>query len=218
MKNYYVIPDIHGCNHLLEKALAYIYSKNPDGGKIIFLGDYIDRGPDNRAVLETVMNPPSEWEFICLKGNHEDMFVSDYMEFARFYDQKVAAEFNNRIVASYDILHSAIPLEVIQWINQLKLFHIEDQNVFAHAFYNDKLAPDDQDERECLWVRMLDHEIYQNDIQGLFLTHGHTPRAHGPVWSGNRINLDAGAVYYGTLYVGEYAPGEKGPVHIHSFS
>ena len=45
--NYYAIPDIHGQNDLLQKALAFIYGKNPNGCKIIFLGDYIDRGTEN---------------------------------------------------------------------------------------------------------------------------------------------------------------------------
>ncbi len=60
-QRYYCFPDIHGCNEVLKQALAFVYSQNPNGGKIIFLGDYIDRGPDNYGVLETVMNPPANW-------------------------------------------------------------------------------------------------------------------------------------------------------------
>jgi len=72
---YYVFPDIHGRNDLLQAALSFVYEQNPNGGKIVFLGDYIDRGSDNVGVLETVMNPPEGWEFVTLKGNHESMFV-----------------------------------------------------------------------------------------------------------------------------------------------
>ncbi len=78
-KNYYVIPDIHGHNRLLQKALGHLYREHPDGGSIIFLGDYIDRGVDNAGVLRTVMNPPENWKFTCLMGNHEEMFIDSYM-------------------------------------------------------------------------------------------------------------------------------------------
>jgi serine/threonine protein phosphatase 1 len=46
-ERYYCFPDIHGCNSVLKTALQTVYDCNPEGGKIIFLGDYIDRGPDN---------------------------------------------------------------------------------------------------------------------------------------------------------------------------
>src|SRR6056297_1743724 len=89
---YYCIPDIHGVHNLLQKALNFIYDKNPNGGKIVFLGDYIDRGPDNLGVLDTVMNPPAYWNFICLKGNHESIFVDSYMNRSKFYDMHAAIE------------------------------------------------------------------------------------------------------------------------------
>ena len=69
-QRYYCFPDIHGCSSLLNQALSFVYKENPNGGKIIFLGDYIDRGPDNLGVLQTVMHPPENWEFVTLLGNH----------------------------------------------------------------------------------------------------------------------------------------------------
>ena len=170
MKHYYVMPDIHGHNKLLQKALYDLYIQNPAGGKIIFLGDYIDRGPDNLGVIKTVMNPPANWEFVCLLGNHESMFLDAYHNKTRFYDFEAAidlAEFGRDDLVKYDHVHQGINKDVITWMDNLKLFHIEDKNVFVHAYYDDTRSPDDQSESTCIWLRMSDFETYHNDNQGL---------------------------------------------------
>jgi serine/threonine protein phosphatase 1 len=219
MNHYYVIPDIHGMFGLLRDALATIYSVNPDGGKIIFLGDYIDRGPDNRGVLKTVMNPPENWEFICLKGNHETMFVDAYINKTHFYDTEAAVDIcGNPNTKTYFELHDAIDPEIVKWMDGLKLFHIEDKNVFAHAYYSDQTPPDEQRESQVIWQRMSDFETYHNDKQGFYLVHGHTPRKHGPVTSPNRLNLDAGAVFYKRLVVAKFEKGRQGAVEFMEFA
>src|SRR4051794_19371788 len=73
----FAIGDIHGCHEQLLQMLETLeafYS----GGRIVFLGDYIDRGPDSRSVVERVMAGPTkpDWEWIALKGNHEAMMVA----------------------------------------------------------------------------------------------------------------------------------------------
>jgi serine/threonine protein phosphatase 1 len=218
---YYCFPDIHGCDALLKDALSFVYEKNPTGGKIIFLGDYIDRGPGNLGVLQIVMNPPKNWQFITLLGNHEHMFIDSYMMKTRFYDFKAArdiAGFSQNRSVNYDQVWQNIDRSVIEWMLSLKVFHIEDKNVFAHAFFNDARSRDNQDKHECIWTRMSDSTTFLNSNQGLYLTHGHTPRIHGPVKSPNRINLDCGAVFYGRLVIGEYHKGIQGPVAFHEFS
>jgi serine/threonine protein phosphatase 1 len=220
-ERYYCLPDIHGCSDMLSNALNHIYENNPDGCKIIFLGDYIDRGPDNLGVLRTVMNPPKAFEFICLMGNHEEMFVRDWYVRNWFYDYAAAVDIaglkNVNRQLDYAELHDAIDPEIIRWMENLKIFHFEDKNVFAHAFYDDTLPPSKQYTKVCLWDRMSDHEKYWNDNQGFYLTHGHTPRKHGPVKATNRVNLDAGAAYYGRYVIGEYHKNIQGPVAFHEF-
>lgn len=205
-------------NNLLQKALNFIYDKESNGGKIIFLGDYIDRGPDNVGVLNTVMNPPQNWNFVCLKGNHESMFVNSYMNKDRFYDIPTAVEISGvKEPKLYEEIHDGIDAEIIRWMDSLPIFHIEGDNVFAHAYYEDTLAPENQIEKICVWDRMSDTEKYWNDNQGLYLTHGHTPRKHGPVNAPNRTNLDAGAVFYNRLVIAEFETGKQGPVNFHEF-
>jgi serine/threonine protein phosphatase 1 len=220
-QRYYCFPDIHGCSDALKKALAFVYKENPEGGKIIFLGDYIDRGPNNYGVLQIVMNPPEGWEFITLLGNHEAMFIEAYMRGTQFYDTKAAkdiAGFKQDDFVIYDHIRQGITKQVMNWMCDLTVLHIEDKNVFAHAFYDDTLDPEDQRTHDVIWTRMSDYETFQNSKQGLFLTHGHTPRKNGPIKSPNRVNLDCGAVFYGRYVIGEYYKDIQGPVAFHEFT
>lgn len=219
-QRYYCFPDIHGCSDFLKQALSFVYKQNPDGGKIIFLGDYIDRGPDNLGVITTIMNPPEGWEFITLLGNHEQMFIDSYLHGTPFYDPKAAkdiAGFDQDEFVIYDHVRNGIDSSILEWMDKLKVFHIEDKNVFAHAFYDDLLSPEDQVSNKCVWTRMDDWMKFPNDKQGLYLTHGHTPRKDGPVKSPNRTNLDCGAVFYGRLVIAEYYKDIQGPVAFHEF-
>jgi serine/threonine protein phosphatase 1 len=106
---YYVIADIHGRYDLLKKTLDHLYEHNKNGGKIIFLGDYVDRGPDSDKVCLELMNPPKNWEFICLKGNHEDMMLGRSP-----YDMHAALQIAQH--SERDIIET--------WMENLKLFHI----------------------------------------------------------------------------------------------
>lgn len=219
-ERYYCFPDIHGCSDVLRDALSFVYSQNPNGGKIIFLGDYIDRGPDNYGVLQIVMNPPENWEFVTLLGNHEAMFIEAYMSGTEFYDRKAAqdiAGFKQDDFIMYEHVRQGITKKVMNWMCNLGILHIEDKNVFAHAFYDDTLDPEDQRTNDVVWTRMDDWMAFPNTKQGLYLTHGHTPRKHGPVKSPNRTNLDCGAVFYGRYVIGEYHKGVQGPVGFHEF-
>lgn len=217
---YYCFPDIHGCSDVLRDALSFVYSQNPNGGKIIFLGDYIDRGPDNWGVLQTVMNPPENWEFVTLLGNHELMFIQSYIDGTEFYDIKAAkdiAGFDQDEFVTHDHVRHNVDSSIIDWMRNLHVFHIEDKNVFAHAFYDDKRAPEDQVIGDVVWTRMNDWMSFPNTKQGLYLTHGHTPRKNGPIRSPNRVNLDCGAVFYGRYVIGEYREDTQGPVAFHQF-
>src|SRR5258708_32931501 len=71
----YAVGDIHGMYNLLQEMMDKIYQREP--GIIIFLGDYIDRGPDSKKVIDFLMKGPQKdgFEFITLMGNHEDMCI-----------------------------------------------------------------------------------------------------------------------------------------------
>lgn len=201
MKRYYVFPDIHGMKNLLMDALAYVYEHNPEGGKIIFLGDYIDRGPDSPGVCDVVMNPPENWEFITLRGNHEQMFLDSFYRRSDYgyYDWKCVNQF----------IGAGGLGPYIEWMQELPYVHFEDNNVFAHAWWEEGII-----EEDILWQRSDD---WISGPPNKYLIHGHTPRRHGPCEATRRTNLDTGAVFYGRFVIAEMETGRMGPVRYHEF-
>jgi serine/threonine protein phosphatase 1 len=208
---YYVIADIHGEAELLRKALTSLYEWNPKGGKIIFLGDYIDRGPDAKGVCDIVMNPPEGWEFIALMGNHEEMFVNSFLNRDQFYDPRAFRQFVDgaALFDPYDMVYRQFPTKYTEWMKNLPLFHFEDNNVFAHAWWEPGAT-----QEEILWTRLDD---WKRGPKDKYLIHGHTPRRNGPCETTMRTNLDCGAVFYGRLVVAEMKQGVMGPVWYHEF-
>lgn len=186
---YYCIPDLHGRYDLYSLAMRNLDEKDPT--KIIFLGDYIDRGPQSVEIMEALRLYDGKHELITLMGNHEAMFLDDDAYDDQAYHQLKSSK-------------NSYPIRV--WMEKLKLFHIEDVNVFAHAVYNPRRT--EQVPKEVLWHRMSDSESYESE---LYLTHGHTPRTHGPILSPNRCNLDTGAFHTGILHIGCYENNVKGP-------
>ena len=75
MSKTYVIADLHGRFDLLEMALVCIAKRAEPPATLVTLGDYVDRGPDSRKIIERLMAGlgPDGWRLICLKGNHEDI-------------------------------------------------------------------------------------------------------------------------------------------------
>ena len=192
-ENYYVIADIHGCRELLDKALEWIYDQQ-EGGEIIFLGDYIDRGPDSLGVLRTLItSPKSGWNFTCLMGNHEEACID--------YDRK-----------NYNDLE-------LSWMSKLPLYHIVDDNIFVHADWKEEWNKTPPKKLSGKWeLSNEDIMLYNRRKTGfkhptLYLTYGHTPHKNAPYFMENCVNLDAGAVFFGELLIGVYERGVRGPVN-----
>ncbi len=181
--NYYAIGDIHGCYDKLMSLLDMIYSQQTSG-TIIFLGDYVDRGPDTYSVIKALMYPPENWNFICLKGNHEDMLLGHIFNEEHIYDPSILSSFPNGI----------IPFDMIQWMQKLKHYHIVGNNIFVHADWDEQKSPENQNETRMLWTRR--HKDFKFSSVNT-LIHGHTPDVNGPWILENRINLDTGAVFPG---------------------
>ena len=205
---YAVVADIHGQYDLLMQALKRI--EEIGIRKIVFLGDYVHRGPDSPKVLQHLMNPPEGWEYICLCGNHEDMELQDFGEGGQGWGYSGTLD----IYGIDEMRKYYAPLvleEVIDWMSRLKIYHFEGDNVFAHAYYNYTLAPSEQNRQECLWRRLMSNSSYGSPY--LFLTHGHTPHGYPHVDIGdNRLNLDIGGMYGKELLVGLFQDGVKGPL------
>lgn len=189
----FAIGDIHGCLDQLRVLLGEIETYAP-AGRVIFLGDLIDRGPDSRGVVEFVMAGPSKpgWTWLTLKGNHEEMLwgassgESDVDWWLMNGGQETLVSYNG-----------VVPGRHLKWIKELPTILVERHRIFVHAGIDETLPLEQQGDEIFLWIRCP--EDYSGEYFGKHLCHGHTPSAANPRTIGNRTNVDSGAVFSGVL-------------------
>jgi serine/threonine protein phosphatase 1 len=216
-KRLFAIGDIHGRRDLLDALLKGIArraaSASPADNILVFLGDYVDRGPASRAVIERLCGLEREtgWRCVFLKGNH-DQAVLDFLQDPSHYStwrSYGAAEtllsygvmpprFENAsdFARAWDEFARKFPPHHLEFLRGLKYFHIEDDYLFVHAGIRPGIALADQTPEDLMWIR----EIFLSH-RGRFekmVVHGHTP-APAPVTLSNRICVDTGAHATGRL-------------------
>ncbi|MBP1872624.1 Serine/threonine-protein phosphatase 1 [Ensifer adhaerens] len=189
----FAVGDIHGCLAELQALLLQIEAYAPEG-RVIILGDMIDRGPDSRGVVELIMAGPQKqgWSWLALKGNHEEMLLG-----ARSGESDVDWWLFNggkETLASYD---NVIPGTHLKWLMQLPSIIVEPFRIFVHAGVDETMPLERQGDEIFLWIRRPDH--YSGDYWGKHLCHGHTPSRRNPSTVGNRTNVDSAAVFGGSL-------------------
>lgn len=222
----YAIGDIHGRYDLLEMALARIASHSAGApSRTIFLGDYIDRGPESRRVIERLMALETEGEVVCLKGNHEDMMIRAWTEPMSASFRRWLQYGGRETLASYgdapaDNPMAAVPAEHIRWMTGLPLTTADAHRIYVHAGLSPHTVFHLQSEATCLWIRepFLRAPAEEFDTH---IVHGHTP-----VWQGkpdpsrpellpHRTNLDTAAFASGILTIGVFDPDRAGgPVEV----
>jgi len=191
MTTTYAIGDIHGEKALLDDLHRRILADaagRPGEKRVIYLGDYIDRGPDSRGVVATLMAAPMPFPAIFLMGNHEAMcLATDPEDWLYNGGQETLASYGGRIDDSHR-----------RWMEGLALSHRAGPWFFVHAGVDPRLPLAAQDRETLLWIRapFLDHA---GDMpEGVVVVHGHTPRRR-PEIRPNRIGIDTGACYGGAL-------------------
>lgn len=216
----YAIGDIHGQLTMLEDALDLIEA---DGGKdatVVFLGDYIDRGPDSRGVVDLLIEGcRAERPWITLKGNH-DRYLTRFLTDMRLSDPRSTATglswLNPRLggdttLASYGVAateeqppdsvleaaRAAVPRDHVAFLENLPILHRTSDKLFVHAGVRPGISIEDQDEEDLLWIREPFLSYRQNF--GPVIVHGHTA-IDFPEHRGNRVNLDGGAGWGRPLY------------------
>ena len=210
----YVIGDIHGRLDLLNKLIEAIrrdVDKHGFESLIVTLGDYIDRGPNSRGVVERLLDNPFPGRFVALKGNHEALLES-------FLDEpEIGSQW--RHLGGLETLHSfgvpvkrlmvgqnydeaaqqlrnALSQEHFRFFESLKLSLIVDQYFLCHAGVRPGIPLERQNPEDLLWIR--DEFLNSRTDYGKIVVHGHTP-TEAPEVLPNRINIDTGAFATGKL-------------------
>lgn len=203
----YVIPDLHGRDDLLSRALAEIAAHSAgQNGLIVTIGDYVDKGPQSRAVIERLRSGVAGWNLVTLKGNHDAMMVAglrDSTKRAFWLDRG-----GDAALASYGGEPSTVPEAHIAWLDQLQLIHVDAYRIYVHAGVDPELALERQDETTLLWKRYP-----KTDGRGYgarHVVHGHDNDPDGPLLFEGRTNLDTLAWRTGRLTVGVFDDGKAG--------
>jgi serine/threonine protein phosphatase 1 len=208
----YVIGDIHGRLDLLDRAIAAIHGDvavHGADGLTVTVGDYIDRGPDSRGVLDRLIENPFPTPYVALKGNHEQ-FLQRFM-----VDPAIGSQWRpqggEQTLLSYgvpvqrhmlsdeeaaDRLRAAIPASHVGFLQSLKLSLTVGGYFLCHAGVRPGVPLERQSEDDLLWIR---GEFLNSKMDfGKIVVHGHTPVAEPEVLA-NRINVDTGAFATGRL-------------------
>jgi serine/threonine protein phosphatase 1 len=215
----YAIGDIHGRLDLLTRLHEWIAadaaSATAERRVLVYVGDYVDRGPDSSGVLDLLLDRPLPgFEIVHLLGNHEDAML-------RFPDDiKVGPTWLTyggvQTLMSYDIdppasgalrderelrrlqgeVRRRVPRRHVEFMRSMKLMHVEGDYLFVHAGIRPGIALDRQLRDDLLWIRS-DFLESEND-HGRIVVHGHTI-SEKPELRPNRIGIDTGAFFSNRL-------------------
>jgi len=211
----YAIGDIHGCSGLLDRLLATIereISAHPaPEPMIVFLGDYIDRGPRSADVLSRLAHGSLTTPTVALRGNHEEMllrFLGDptYLgAWRQFGGLETLHSFGidvSHLLSEDDYqrartqLQSMLSPELVAFIGETKMHVSVGDYFFCHAGVRPGVTLSAQRPEDLLWIR--DEFLASSADHGKVIVHGHSP-VEQPELKPNRINVDTGAYLTGVL-------------------
>jgi Calcineurin-like phosphoesterase len=194
----FAVGDIHGCLDKLQRLLtageAYAGARPT---RYVFLGDYIDRGPQSRGVIELLIQRQAArpGTIVCLRGNHEQMAID-----AHASDRAVPLWLANNGASTLRNYGGPISPEHLAWLSALPFCHDDGLRFFVHAGIDLAVPLAEQEPEVMLWMR----EPFLSECDevdcGRFIVHGHTPLPTGtPDLRRRRLNLDTAAVMGGPL-------------------
>lgn len=209
----YAIGDVHGCTDRLDalhEAIAADAARRSATRRVlVWLGDYVDRGPDSRGAIDRLLSPPPGFETVALKGNHEQ-FLLDFLA-----DPSIGPQWmvngGAETLASYGIpimdgcyfradrwealsraLRDALPPAHRRLLDRLRPSHLEGDYLFVHAGIRPGTRIDEQAIDDLLWIR--GEFLFSDADHGAVVVHGHTI-SDEPQIRPNRIGIDTGSFF-----------------------
>lgn len=217
----YAVGDIHGRLDLLDRMHELIEAdaveKPAERIVVVYVGDYVDRGPDSRGVVERLIQQPLRvrmhgLESVHLIGNHEAFllnFLEDPESASNWFMNGGDATLRSYGVDPWQVTQSdnfaedlrrtfamRVPRSHMNFYRNLRLSHEEGDYLFVHAGVRPGVALDQQTAEDLIWIR--DEFLGSSADFGRVVVHGHTPQRN-PQSRANRIGIDTGAVYGGKL-------------------
>ncbi|MDZ7714829.1 MAG: metallophosphoesterase family protein [Balneolaceae bacterium] len=201
-QKFVAIGDIHGCNQSMEALLSKL--EEYKDRQFVFVGDYIDRGPNSKAVVDLLLAFRKEYDCVFLRGNHEQMMLDAYEE----NDPSLWMMNGGRsMLDSYDTIFKEfdIPENHMDFYRSTKMYYDTEDYFFVHAGLSPARTIADSLDHESAAKEFLWERSHLNAFETAWektVVFGHTPRPH-PIRKKNMIGIDTGCVYdkmgYGKL-------------------
>jgi serine/threonine protein phosphatase 1 len=209
----YAIGDVHGRVDLLRRTVIAIRDHvGSHPFRVVLLGDYVDRGPDSRGVIDLLIRLQSMWQVVCLKGNHEELMLEAVANsdggslVERWLEFGGRETLNSYQVREDENLAAALPRDHLTWMAALPTILEDRHRIYVHAGLMPGVPASHQNDAIRLWIRDRFLRGSASDFRA-HIVHGHTP-----VWEGkpdaaapellrHRTNLDTGAFATGVLSV-----------------
>lgn len=193
----FAISDIHGSYNELIDLLNYT-KFNPYKDQLVFLGDFINRGPGSGKVLKKIIHLTSKFpeNVIAVIGNHEEMMLNYCNESDLMWLEHGGKE---SIISINDAFAGNIPF-LLDWLTQLPLTFEDERFVYAHAGISYPYGQTIKQDREILWMSKSEFYSFEKEMLLHFtknkpIVHGHTPERYA-FFDGARISIDHGAQIY----------------------
>lgn len=198
------IGDIHGCAAALATLIDVIAPTADD--TVITLGDYIDRGPDSRAVIDQLLALRQRCQLVALAGNHEVVLLNLRTN-VELFDFWLKGCGGAATLASYGGRFEQIPREHWDFFTALQPYHETDTHLFLHANYLPDLPLSEQPEEILFWKHL--NQLPAPHRSGKTAVVGHTPQMSGEILSaGHLVCIDTWCFGRGALSAYEVNSGD----------
>lgn len=188
------IGDIHGHRRALDGLLKLIAPQPED--TLVFLGDYVDRGPDSSGVIQRVLDLKDRCHVIALQGNHEEMFLNAWTD-QRCFNQWISNG-GDAALRNYDGNLENVPSSHKEFLESLLRYYEVDHFFFIHANYAPNWKLEDHNSRTALWTGLDD--LPTPHYSGKTAVVGHTPQMTGEILDvGHLLGIDTGCGFGGLL-------------------
>ncbi len=209
----FAIGDVHGSLRKLHSLIERC-KRHADGQAMtfVFLGDYIDRGPESAGVVSHVIDLQTRLpeQVIALKGNHEAIAL-DVIDGVMPADHWLS-QGGVETLRSYGVRNAGeLPGAHVHWMRSLPLSYDDGRRFFVHAGIDPDRPFNAQRDTDLFWIR----EPFLSDRRdhGRLIVHGHTPtKGRNPDLRANRLNIDTGAVFGGPLTAAVFRDTEVRPM------
>jgi len=198
----FAIGDIHGCADEVDSLIKAIAPTA--GDTVVFVGDYVDRGPSARDVIELALDlEKTKAEYVFLKGNHEDMMMS-YLGMPGNYGESFLFNGGIATLESYGVgeadlerAHELLPETHTDFLRRLGTSYYRPPYLFVHAGIMPMRQLEEQQVEDMLWIRQ--EFIFNPHKLDAIVVFGHTPMRGVMIDLPYKLGIDTGLVYGGKL-------------------